>query len=93
MQNSYTRICERRVTDGKTEYRYELMLCYKSIGGSAPIPIYSISAEMIINGIRTFYRTGDLFTCEKKARSFFDKITEKLATPLNMPYVIEDELS
>ena len=34
----------------------------------------------------------DVFASEEKATAFFEKIVDNLATPINLPYIIEDEL-
>ena len=40
-----------------------------------------------------FYRTGGIFTSIDKAMRFLAKLKENLATPRNIPYILEDSLS
>ena len=37
-------------------------------------------------------RTRELFADVGKAISFFRKLCDNLATPLNLPYILEDEM-
>ena len=89
MKETETSICEKSIKKGKIEYRYLLYLTY----GVGDVPLYSVSAEMIFGRRRSFYRTGRLFTNERLARRFFDKISKNLATPIDLPYIVEDDLT
>ena len=83
---------ERRVLDGVI-YVYKLLLNegvrYSTIG----IPLDSIEVEMenIKDGKLTNARAGELFSEEKKANAFFEKLVRNLATPIDLCYIVEDE--
>jgi hypothetical protein len=58
------------------------------------LPLYSVEIEMTDKeGNVTRARTRDLFADVGKAISFFKKLYENLATPLNLPYILEDEMA
>ena len=80
---------------GGIEYRYTLTLSEGLRVSSYGIPLYSISVEMnpSIDGRASEYTAENLFSDSKKAFAFFDKIVGHLATPIDLPYVVEDELS
>ena len=87
-------INETRVCDGIT-YKYSLIestnlqiSCYK-------IPLYSVRIEMLIHENESFSENESvaLFSDLNKATDFYYKLVSNLATPMNLPYIIEDELS
>lgn len=78
------------VTENGIAYRYELILFEGTATASFGIDLYGISAELEASGSLTSYRTGGLFSDKEKALRFFDMITQKLATPIDIPYIIED---
>ena len=83
---------ENREADGAT-YNYSLIVSESNKVASYKLPLYSIEIEMTdSNGNITNARTKELFADVGKAISFFRKLTENLATPLNLPYIIEDEM-
>ena len=53
---------------------------------------FCISIELRCNGSKTTCFKKQKFKCEEKANEFFDMIVENLVTPLNLPYVIADEI-
>ena len=53
---------------------------------------YGISIELICNGGKTTCFKKQKFKNEEKATEFFNMIVENLVTPLNLPYVIKDEI-
>lgn len=70
------------------EYKYELI-----IHKSEMPPLYSIKIELTMkNGKHTKAETHELPLDEKDAISFFEKLVDNLATPINLPYIIDDEL-
>ena len=85
---------ESREKDG-IDYKYDLTLKEKSRTDCYGISLYSISVEMTQkdNGITTHSEARDLFSDEKKAFRFFEKIVENLATPIDLAYVVEDEFT
>ena len=74
-------------------YRYSLIMSESNKVASYKIPLYSIEIEMTDeDGNKTHARTRELFADVGKALSFFKKLADNLATPLNLPYIIEDEM-
>ena len=88
-----TVIRKESITENGAAYRYELILSEGCDTASFGIKLYEIKAEAEIDGFRTAYRSGGLFSSEEKAFRFFNKIIEKRATPLSIPYIIEDSFS
>ncbi len=84
---------ESREKDG-INYKYALSLKEHKRTDCYGIPLYSISVEMTKrdSGLTTHSEAQDLFSDEKKAISFFEKIVDNLATPIDLAYVVEDEL-
>lgn len=83
---------ETREADGAI-YRYSLVMSESNKVASYKLPLYSIEIEMTDpEGQKTSARTRELFADVGKALSFFKKLSENLATPLNLPYIIEDEM-
>ena len=84
---------EIREADG-AKYCYTLVMSESNKVASYMLPLYSIEIEMTDkNGRVTRARTRDLFADVGKAISFFKKLYENLATPLNLPYILEDEMA
>ena len=78
--------------DGLT-YKYELQL-KERIRGNAPGAVYIISVEMTLDdGSTTYAETGEIFFDVGKAIAFFDRMVKNLATPIDLPYVVEDGMS
>ena len=83
---------EVREADGAI-YRYNLVMTESNKVASYRLPLYSIEIEMTDkDGNVTSARARDLFADVGKALSFFKMLHENLATPLNLPYIIEDEM-
>jgi len=76
-----------------TVYTYELREIDSKYISSFKLPLYEIYVEEKANGSISFYRSGPLFSDVSTALRFFNFIRENLATPHNMPYVIEDFLT
>ncbi len=84
---------ERRESDG-IGYKYELLMHKSSRVASYGIPLYSISVEMQhSDGEVTNASTSEVFADAGKAIDFFEKLVNNLATPIDLPYIVEDELS
>ena len=85
---------EIREKDGY-EYKYSLSLSEGRRVASFGIPLYSISVEMMASsdGIKTKSDANNLFSDFSKATGFFNKIVDNLATPIDLPYIVEDEFS
>ncbi len=83
---------EEKCVDGAI-YRYSLVMSESNKVASYKLPLYSVEIEMVDpEGSVTNARTRDLFADVGKAISFFKKLCDNLATPLNLPYIIEDEM-
>ena len=83
---------DTREKDG-SRYTYTLVMSESNKVASFKIPLYSVEIEMIDgNGNMTSARTRELFADVGKAISFYKKLCENLATPLNLPYILEDEM-
>ena len=83
---------EIKEEDG-AKYCYSLVMSESNKVASYKLPLYSVEIEMTDkHGNVTNARTRDLFADVGKAISFYRKLVENLATPLNLPYILEDEL-
>ena len=84
---------EEKITEGGCEYRYTL-LCRRSMKViSYRLPLYYIDMSFKgEDGTYTEFTSGELFTDVGKALVFFRRLVDNLATPSNMPYILEDEL-
>ena len=84
---------EFREADG-AKYCYTLIMTESNKVASYRIPLYSIEIEMTdADGNVTNARTKEIFADVGKAISFFRKLSENLATPLNLLYILEDEMA
>ncbi len=84
---------EVRKEDGY-EYVYELIMKTSHMIASFNIPLYSVSVRMKRRGeADTYSRVEDIFSDLGKATKFFERVVENLATPIDLPYVLEDSLS
>ena len=83
---------EIREADG-AKYCYTLIMSESNKVASYRIPLYSIEIEMTDkDGNVTNAKTKEIFADVGKAISFFRKLSENLATPLNLLYILEDEM-
>ena len=83
---------EIRESDG-ARYIYSLLVSESNKVASYKLPLYSVGIEMTdADGNVTKARTKEIFADVGKALSFFRKLADNLATPLNLPYIIEDEM-
>ena len=82
-----------READG-AKYRYLLLVSESNKVASYRIPLYSIEIEMTDpEGNVTNAKTKEIFADVGKALSFFKKLSDNLATPLNLMYILEDEMA
>ena len=83
---------ETRSIDGIV-YNYALVMSESNKVASYKLPLYSVEIEMTdTEGNVTSATTSEIFADVGKAIVFFRKMVENLATPLNLPYIIEDEM-
>ncbi len=85
-----------RNEERKTEdaiYEYTLTVSESKRVSTFRLPLYSIRIKMIkSDGSITEATSGEAFADFGKAVVFFERLVENLATPLNLPYIIEDEV-
>ena len=87
-------IRKTNISKDQNEYTYILIRREGALLASYKIPLYSIRAEMTTaDGNTSYYEVRDIFSSEDKAIRFFNKLSQNLATPMNLPYIIEDEMS
>ena len=83
---------EVRETEGRL-YKYELIMT-ESNKPNYRLPLYSVAIEyMDEDGSSTSAKAKEIFADVGKAIIFFERLVENLATPLNLAYVVEDELA
>jgi len=83
---------EVREADG-AKYKYELIMRKSTKLVCFKLPLYTIKIEMTDEfGETTKSETGELFSDVGKAISFFERLVKYLATPINLAYIVEDEL-
>lgn len=81
------------VTSDGAVYTYKLIMNESNKVASYRLPLYSISIEMIDEeGKKTNANSPDLFADVGKALVFFRRLVDNLATPINLPYILEDEM-
>ena len=81
------------VTSEGASYKYTLWVRESDRVASFRLPLYSISIDMrTSDGKETAARTGDVFSDLGKATVFYERLVENLATPINLAYVLEDEI-
>ena len=84
--------CERRQADGN-EYEYTLTVRESDMTASFRLPLYFVRVAMTTAvGVRREAELNDIFISQKTALTFFDRIVENLATPIDLPFVYEDEM-
>ena len=83
--------CERRQADGN-EYEYTLTVRESDMTASFRLPLYSVRVAMTTaDGQRREAELSDAFRSPRTAFSFFNRIVENLATPIDLPFVYDDE--
>ena len=83
---------ETRTCDGIT-YRYLLTENKSRRVASYLMPLYSIKVEMDEGGNVSESEIKDIFADIGKALTFYDGLVENLATPIDLPYILEDKIS
>ncbi|MBQ8322238.1 MAG: hypothetical protein IJX92_07735 [Clostridia bacterium] len=81
------------VSDEENSYSYELILREGTRTASWRIPLYSIKVSMTdSDGIFTSADVTDAFADASRAIRFYEKLVRNMATPIDLPYVVEDEM-
>ncbi len=82
---------ERAVDD--SIYTYELIMREGDATACWRMPLYSIRVKMKDTlGVSRTADAKDIFADGVKAVSFFEKLVKNLATPIDLAYIVEDEL-
>ena len=88
-----TIVSRKEIFDQEVIYTYTMTINESNLTPSFGIPLYSIQIDMIdSSGNKTTSEIRDIFSNREKADAFFNKLVENLATPLNLRYVLEDEI-
>ena len=81
-------------SDEKNRYTYLLLMKESSNVASYGIPLYSIRVEMVDEtGRLTSAEIKDVFADAGRAIFFYEKLVRNLATPIDLAYILEDEIS
>jgi hypothetical protein len=79
--------------DGEDRYTYLLTTRESDFVVSFGIRLYSVGVELVrADGTSSFAEIRDVFASLDKANRFLDKLARNLATPIDLPYVLEDEM-
>ena len=80
--------------DGENSYRYTLIMRESARVASYKLPLYSIAIEMTRGDETVSYaETNEMFADVGKALAFYNKMVKFLATPIDLPYIVEDEMA
>lgn len=84
---------EERRADGYF-YSYELIERKGRNMADFGMRLYSIKVSMTDESGKTrSSEANNVFSSNRKAADFFDKIVENLATPIDLKYIVEDEIT
>ena len=79
--------------DGEDRYTYLPLRRESDFVASFGITLYSVRVEMVRgDGTSSAAEIKDVFASLDKANRFVDKLARNLATPIDLPYVLEDEM-
>lgn len=83
---------ETREADGAT-YLYRLIMRESEAMSSYRLPLYSVEVELqTADGNKTEGEVRDAFADPGRAIVFFDMLVRNLATPIDLPYILEDSV-
>ncbi len=86
-------ISKEERSDGGHSYTYELILRQGERTDDWRLPLYSVRISMTDRlGNRTEREAKDVFSDGGRAKDFFDRLVRNLATPIDLGYVVEDEV-
>ena len=75
------------------EYRYKLLMSKSKKVASYSLPLYSIEIDMRAkDGETTECSVENVFSDVGKAIVFYERMIKNLATPIDLPYILEDEI-
>ena len=85
-------IKEERYNEGYS-YTYELILREGVRTDDWRLPLYSVRISMTdVDGRESQREAKNVFTDYTRAREFFERLVRNLATPIDLGYVVEDEV-
>ena len=87
-----TSIKTTEVNSNGYTYKYSINQTESSRVASYRMPLYSISVKLTNGEEVTEAETKEIFSDLGKAFSFFEKLVKNLATPIDLPYRVEDEI-
>ena len=93
------KVCDRVIrkeerSDAGYLYSYELVERRGDTTADFGVHLYSIKVKMTdSNGRSRKSEARDIFSSKEKAIIFFDKIIRNLATPIDLKYIVEDEMT
>jgi hypothetical protein len=93
------KLCDRLIRRVEREaegfsYIYELSCREADEVAAFRLPLYSIRIILTDpDGARREANARDILSSREKAERFFDKIVRNLATPIDLMYVLEDEIN
>ena len=79
--------------DSGISYRYVLSVKKSRKVTSFSLPLYSIEAFMTKEQKTTSHLLEDVFADGGKAIVFFEMLVNGLASPIDLPYILEDKLT
>ena len=86
-------ILKEEKADGGYSYTYELILREGAKTADFGLSLYSIRISMTdTNGNHSHREATDVFSDRSKAIEFFERLVRNLATPIDLGYVVEDEV-
>ena len=82
------------MNDSENQYTYQLIMREDTRIASYKIPLYSVKVTMTDSlGNSTSASIKDAFADAGKAICFYEKIAKGLATPIDLRYIMEDEIN
>lgn len=82
---------EVREADGY-RYTYRLLTRESRATASYRLPLYSVRVTLLApSGKETEAELSDVFADPGRALLFFERMKEHLVTPIDLPYIFEDE--
>jgi hypothetical protein len=77
---------------GGMRYEYRLSISESRKTASFGLRLYSVSVKLTDRrGVETEATLNEAFCDSERAFRFFNRIVENLATPIDLPYVFDDE--
>ena len=92
-KHSDTILIKEERSDEHFIYTYELILREGKRTADWRLPLYSIRVSTIdAKGRKNQREATDVFTDKTRAERLFDMLVRNLATPIDLGYVVEDEV-